>query len=72
MNDPKKINKLLMKSVLVLLPAFIVPALVAVIIIKKYDMSSLQSLLLIACALLVSWFVVFQLLARVKKSLKSE
>lgn len=65
------INRLAMRSIILLIPIFVVPAVAAVIIIKHFEMKGFSSILLIFAALGVSWLVVLWLLKWTRKNLAS-
>jgi len=65
------INNTALKMILLLMPVFIIPAVAAVILIKRFELSSLGSMLAIFAALGVSWIFVM-LLVRWSKQLISK
>ena len=61
MQENTQINSLVMKAVVALVPIFVVPALLAVVIIKHYNLKGALALLPIVGALSISWLFVLRL-----------
>jgi hypothetical protein len=61
MQENPQINSLVMKTVLMLIPVFAGPALIAVLVIKRLDISGAMALLPVTGALCVSWLIVLRM-----------
>jgi len=70
MVDSKKINLLVMRSVLILIPVFVVPALLAVYIIRSMNLDGAIALVPLVIALLLSWTLVFKMMSWSRRQLK--